>query len=51
MIALESGQPVIFIDPAKIKTGLEICNRPDEKNAVGLKLMDGDEVVATFGVQ
>jgi phenylalanyl-tRNA synthetase beta chain len=51
MIALESGQPVIFIDPAKIKTGLEICNRPDEKNAVGLKLMDGDEIVATFGVQ
>jgi phenylalanyl-tRNA synthetase beta chain len=50
MIALETGQPVIFLDPAKINGELKIMSHPEDKKEVGLKLFDGENEVATFGV-
>lgn len=50
IIAIETGQPVIFLDPKKITKKLSIKNNPNQTNQTNLQLMHGDEVISTLGV-
>jgi len=50
IIAIETGQPIIFLDPKKITKKLSVKNNPNQKNKTNLQLMHGDEVISTLGV-
>ncbi|AHI53133.1 phenylalanine--tRNA ligase subunit beta [Spiroplasma culicicola] len=49
-IAIETGQPVIFLDADKLKSQLEIKNNPTDKNKVNWQLMSNGEVISTLGI-
>ncbi|WP_146637534.1 hypothetical protein [Spiroplasma clarkii] len=49
-IAIETGQPVLFVDPKKLNKQLEIKDNSNETNPVNFQLMHGKDVVATLGV-
>ncbi|QEH62110.1 phenylalanyl-tRNA synthetase subunit beta [Spiroplasma chinense] len=50
IIALETGQPVIFLDPSKLKSQLEIKNNSNDKFETNLQIMCENEVISTLGV-
>ncbi|QGS52165.1 phenylalanine--tRNA ligase subunit beta [Spiroplasma tabanidicola] len=50
VIAIETGQPILFLDPEKLKTQLHIQNNPTDKKPINYQLMCADEVVSTLGV-
>lgn len=49
-IAIETGQPVLFLDPKKLTEQLVIKNNVSEKLATNYQLMHGQEVILTLGV-
>lgn len=51
IIAIETGQPIVFVDPAKIKNGLEIKKNMSSKNDEILGLYDGNNIISTLGIE
>ncbi|AGR42343.1 phenylalanine--tRNA ligase subunit beta [Spiroplasma diminutum] len=50
-IAIETGQPVIFLDPSKLNSQLEIKDNKDKDHNVNLQLICDEQVVSTLGVE
>ncbi|WP_339020478.1 phenylalanine--tRNA ligase subunit beta [Spiroplasma endosymbiont of Atherix ibis] len=50
-IAIETGQPILFLDPTKLKSQLEIKNNKDSNHSVNLQLTSDKEVISTLGIE
>ncbi|WP_338984648.1 phenylalanine--tRNA ligase subunit beta [Spiroplasma endosymbiont of Diplazon laetatorius] len=50
-IAIETGQPVLFLDPSKLKSQLEIKNNKNADHSVNLQLTSDGNVISTLGVE
>ncbi|AGR41479.1 phenylalanine--tRNA ligase subunit beta [Spiroplasma taiwanense] len=50
VIAIETGQPIIFLDPKKLTAQLEIRNNKTETHQTNLQLMCENEIISTLGV-
>ncbi|QHX36870.1 phenylalanine--tRNA ligase subunit beta [Spiroplasma sp. BIUS-1] len=50
-IAIETGQPVLFLDPSKLKSQLEIKNNKNSEHEVNLQLTSDGKVISTLGVE
>ncbi len=50
-IAIETGQPVMFLDPKKLNSQLEIKNNKNSEHEVNLQLLCDKKVISTLGVE
>ncbi|QBQ07963.1 phenylalanyl-tRNA synthetase subunit beta [Spiroplasma gladiatoris] len=50
-ITIETGQPILFLDPEKIKAQLYIENNSTDKKPFNYELMCADEVICSLGSQ
>ncbi|AUB31884.1 phenylalanine--tRNA ligase subunit beta [Spiroplasma floricola] len=50
-IAIETGQPILFLDPSKLKSQLEIKNNKNADHSVNLQLLSDKEVISTLGIE